>query len=366
MALQTSGQISLNDLHVEAGGSSGSQVSLNDADVRDMIDKSSGSQMAMNEWYGATSGNEVSGAHLFVQDPTQNTERDIGSSTYTFTVPTGVLNISVVCIGQGAVETSGTNSFRRYYYQSNGGGYGGGGLAYKNNIDVVAGQTFTVTLNDSYARFYRAGVCDVRGNAGNLKNGGTFSGGDGGGNGGNGGSNNAGSNNDVTFYVWSGSGGAGGYGGSGGAGGSAQAPPNSSQDGADGSNGGGGAGGNMIDHNQGSGYGGCLWGGGTAPFGQGSNGSGGSGDTNTGSGVNGTNGTGGSGNTSNFPSTSESNGDRVFFGAGHFGGYADLQNLGNPTARNTMRGCVRVVWGLGSGQAFPSTDVAFRDGESTN
>ena len=44
--------------------------------------------MAMNEWYGATSGNEVEGAHLFVQDPTENTERDFRrSSTYTFTVP---------------------------------------------------------------------------------------------------------------------------------------------------------------------------------------------------------------------------------------------------------------------------------------
>ena len=96
MALPTSGQISLNDFNVELGLSGTAQISLNDADVRDMIDKSSGSQMAMNEWYGATSGNEVEGAHLFVQDPTENTERDIGSSTYTFTVPTGVLNISVV------------------------------------------------------------------------------------------------------------------------------------------------------------------------------------------------------------------------------------------------------------------------------
>jgi|VirMetMinimDraft_7_1064189.scaffolds.fasta_scaffold09449_5 hypothetical protein len=369
MALQTSGQISLNDLHVEAGGSSGSQVSLNDADVRDMIDKSSGSQMAMNEWYGATSGNEVAGAHLFVQDPTQNTERDIGSSTYTFTVPTGVLNISVVCIGQGAVGGTGNNSFRRWYYQSNGGGFGGGGLAYKNNIDVVAGQTFTVTLNNSYARFYRAGVCDVRGNAGNMKSGGSYSGGDGGGNGGSGGSNNAGSNNDVTFYAGSGGGGAGGYGGSGGEGGSAYAPPNAGRSGANGSNGGGGGGGNMWTDQQGSGYGGGHYGGGTAPFGQGSNGSGGAGDSLSTSYNNGTQGGGGSSNTSNFPSTSESNGDRVFFGAGHFVGYADIapgSSLPNPAARNTVRGCVRVVWGLGSGQAFPSTDVAFRDGESTN
>lgn len=55
MALQTSGAISLNDIHVEAGGSSASQAGLNDADIRGLISKSSGSQMAFNEWYGASS-----------------------------------------------------------------------------------------------------------------------------------------------------------------------------------------------------------------------------------------------------------------------------------------------------------------------
>ena len=56
MALPSSGAISLNQMHVEAGGSSGSQVSLNDSDIRDMISKSSGSQMSFSEWYGASSG----------------------------------------------------------------------------------------------------------------------------------------------------------------------------------------------------------------------------------------------------------------------------------------------------------------------
>jgi len=55
MALQTSGPISLNDIHIEAGGSSGSTVSINDADIIGLISKSSGSEMSFNEWYGATS-----------------------------------------------------------------------------------------------------------------------------------------------------------------------------------------------------------------------------------------------------------------------------------------------------------------------
>lgn len=54
MALQTSGQISLNDIHVEAGGSSGSSCSINDSDIRGLIGKSSGSAMDFADWYGAS------------------------------------------------------------------------------------------------------------------------------------------------------------------------------------------------------------------------------------------------------------------------------------------------------------------------
>jgi hypothetical protein len=54
MALQTSGQISLNDLHVEAGGTTGTQASMNDTDIRGLISKSSGAQMSFSEWYGAS------------------------------------------------------------------------------------------------------------------------------------------------------------------------------------------------------------------------------------------------------------------------------------------------------------------------
>ena len=117
MALPTSGQLSLNDFRTELDVTG--QISLNDADVRDMIDKSAGTQMAMNEWYGATAGNEVEGAHLFVQDPSTSSESSFGSSSYTFTVPTGVLNISVVCIGQGGYGDTNPNTFRKYYYQRN-------------------------------------------------------------------------------------------------------------------------------------------------------------------------------------------------------------------------------------------------------
>lgn len=54
MALQNSGAISLNQIHVEAGGTSGTQVSINDADVRGLIGKASGAQSSFSNFYGAS------------------------------------------------------------------------------------------------------------------------------------------------------------------------------------------------------------------------------------------------------------------------------------------------------------------------
>lgn len=55
MPLTTSGQIDLNAMHVEAGGTSGTECTVNDTDIRGMISKASGAQMGFNEWYGASS-----------------------------------------------------------------------------------------------------------------------------------------------------------------------------------------------------------------------------------------------------------------------------------------------------------------------
>lgn len=56
MALQTSGPISLDDIHVEAGGTTGTQAGINDTDILNLIGKSSATQMGFNEWYGASAG----------------------------------------------------------------------------------------------------------------------------------------------------------------------------------------------------------------------------------------------------------------------------------------------------------------------
>ena len=55
MPLQTSGAISINDLHVEVGGTSGTTASLNDSDIRALIGVSSGASNSLNGYYGASS-----------------------------------------------------------------------------------------------------------------------------------------------------------------------------------------------------------------------------------------------------------------------------------------------------------------------
>lgn len=52
MTIAGSGAISLNDFHVEVGGSSGSQVSMNDQDIRDMILVDSNASNSFNSYYG--------------------------------------------------------------------------------------------------------------------------------------------------------------------------------------------------------------------------------------------------------------------------------------------------------------------------
>ena len=94
MALPTSGAISLNQMHTEAGGSSGTIASINDADIRALIGKGSGATMSFNEWYGASSSLNTqtvtvgfqavqqysnSGYGSFTTGPATNVNRDVGS-----------------------------------------------------------------------------------------------------------------------------------------------------------------------------------------------------------------------------------------------------------------------------------------------
>jgi hypothetical protein len=65
------------------------------------------------------------------------------SSSYTFTIPPGFDNMSVLCIGGGGASTSIT--YGQTWRGGNGGG--GGGVVWANNIKITQGQTFTITVS---------------------------------------------------------------------------------------------------------------------------------------------------------------------------------------------------------------------------
>ena len=140
MALQSSGQISLNDIHVEAGGSSGSLCQINDSDIRGLIGKSSGAQMAFDEWYGASAASAPVWS-------TSNKTFDLGTpdvvETYSgnFTLSQGG-SVAIIAIGGGGGGSK--NSYGGLSGKYHGSGGGGGGVAIKGIIDIKGNGVFTV------------------------------------------------------------------------------------------------------------------------------------------------------------------------------------------------------------------------------
>ncbi len=55
MALQSSGAISLNDMHIEVGGTSGTTCSLNDPDIRALISVGNEANQSIQQYYGQSS-----------------------------------------------------------------------------------------------------------------------------------------------------------------------------------------------------------------------------------------------------------------------------------------------------------------------
>jgi hypothetical protein len=96
MPVTSSGQISLNDLHVEAGGTSGTQASMNDSDIRSMIGASSGqANLSFSGFYGASSSVDIA---LTIASNTNNYNLfsnrggsyEAGKSNVTLTINSGV------------------------------------------------------------------------------------------------------------------------------------------------------------------------------------------------------------------------------------------------------------------------------------
>ena len=223
MALQTSGAISLNEIHIEAGGSSGTQVSINDSDVRALINKASGAQMSFNEWYGASAETVLTSAGT-VNGQAQRKEITVSSfisSGGTLRIPSSIwvwsdststpaltIDISCTIINEGKIIGKGGNGGHASNTYSIRSGKVGG-PAIKINSGVTG-----VTITNSSGAYIAGG-----GGGGGAQG---FNGGGGGAGGGNSGphgfngnrgqAQSGGALNAVGDGYGGGAGGAGGYG----------------------------------------------------------------------------------------------------------------------------------------------------------
>tara|TARA_Y100001970_G_scaffold41592_1_gene51510 strand:+ start:17041 stop:18606 length:1566 start_codon:yes stop_codon:yes gene_type:complete len=263
------------------------------------------------------------------------------AGTHTFTVPSNVYSICVVCVGGGGGGSNGNNF--------NAGS--GGGLGWKNNIAVSPSQQYTITVGaagqgnssggtdggDSIFPGGVSGLCRGYGGDGNDGSGGGYIG-DGGGNGG-------------RYVTYGGGGGAGGYSGNGG-GGDNTGTVTGGGGGGGAANGltGGGAGGGGVGL-QGEGTSGQNYQGGTwnvttygaTMYG----GGGGSGGSNGGNGIAPTFNNGYSGVVAGLA------------GGGYGGGGGGCNGngaWGTCQGSNGAGGAVRIIWG--PNRAFPSTNTS--------
>ena len=281
MALQTSGAISLNDIHVEAGGSSGTQVTINDSDVRDLISASSASEMEFADFYGASAETVLTSAGT-VNGQAQRQEITVSSfisSGGTLRIPSSIwvwsnststpaltIDISCTIINEGKIIGKGGNGGFSSNSSSNRAGKAGGPA-----IKINSGVTGVTITNSSGA--YIAGGGGGGGSSSWAGGGGGAGGGTSGPhgfNGNRGGAQSGGALNAVGSGYGGGAGGAGGYGyGSGSdiGGGGGRQLPGSGGVGArtDTTLGYGGAGGNAG--NNGAQLGDSHWGGGGGGWG---------------------------------------------------------------------------------------------------
>lgn len=124
MALQTTGAISLNDIHLEVGGTSGTQVSINDQDVRDLLGRASGAESTFNDFYGATAKDFIYKEYVL-----SNTLHESNGNSQTVTLPSN--NIS-----QGDVLVA-------IFYDNSDVTSNGSGIAYLNNPTGTGAKNWT-------------------------------------------------------------------------------------------------------------------------------------------------------------------------------------------------------------------------------
>ena len=109
MALPTSGTITLDEIHVEAGGTTNTTATINDTDIRALIGKASGATMSFSEWYGA-SGSVTINLTIGANTNNYNIQNSrggtyvAGATTVNLTINSGV-TVGSTSTGAYALET---------------------------------------------------------------------------------------------------------------------------------------------------------------------------------------------------------------------------------------------------------------------
>jgi len=95
MTLPASGNpLSLNQLHVEAGGTSGTECSLNDSDIRQIIGASAGGSQNIEQYYGQSATSALASS-VEVVTLTNTTSTNL----FSFSFPGGVSDRDVIIVG---------------------------------------------------------------------------------------------------------------------------------------------------------------------------------------------------------------------------------------------------------------------------
>lgn len=166
MALPASGTISLNEIHIEAGGTTGTLASINDADIRALIGKADGVEMSFSEWYGASAGQSFTvteGSDLFTSAAyygfREERNPDVGSvSPTSLTVASNSHPIRDAyrrCNRSGGVDDDSTSAFWFIIYNAADGTVPADDWFTSVDVEITGG---TVNLSQSSATIFSTGT----------------------------------------------------------------------------------------------------------------------------------------------------------------------------------------------------------------
>lgn len=134
MPLPTSGLISLNQIHTEAGGSSGTQASINDSDIRGLIGKGSGATSSFSNFYGASSVRE-STAYMHYNNWSSGKNGDLWAQTNPYS---SLANHPWWQDGFAHTLDTGSTSYNFYF---------DGAFPASRDVALVSAQRWDTTIN---------------------------------------------------------------------------------------------------------------------------------------------------------------------------------------------------------------------------